>query len=90
MLSWHSLASSILVAPGTIIAGVKLTMALLQQLLDVIEKVDRKIAIGIDNESTFKWQNGRLYFRSGAADEILPYSVENGKSDFCNCRGALI
>ena len=90
MLSWHSLASSILVAPGVVIAGTKLTLGLLQQLLDVIEKVDRKIAIGIDNESTFKWQEGRLYFRSGTADGVLPYSVKSGKSDFCNCRAALI
>lgn len=90
MLSWHSLASSILVAPGVIIAGTELTLGLLQQLLDVIKNVDRKIAIGIDNESTFKWQEGHFYFRSGTADDFLPYSVESGNSDFCNCRGALI
>lgn len=68
------------IAPGVIIAGAKLTMDLLQKLLDVIEKVGRKIAIGIDNESTFQWQQGRLYFRSGTGEEILPNSVENGKA----------
>jgi len=65
-------------------------MGLLQTVLDAIEKVDRKIAIGIDNESTFKWHEGHVYFRSGTADGILPYEVENGKSEFCNCRGAMI
>ena len=90
MLSWHSLASSILVASGVVIAGAKLTLLLLQLLLEMSEKMYFKIAIGIDNESTFKWREGHLYFLHGNGNEILPYGVESGKSDFCNCRGALI
>ena len=80
----------ILVSGGTIIAGVELTVGLLTTLLDVLANVDRKAAIGIDNESTLKWQEPSIYFRSGTADENLPYAVENGKSEFCNCRGAFI
>ena len=80
----------ILVSGGTIIAGVELTVGLLTTLLDVLANVDRKVAIGIDNESTHPWEEPSTYYRSGTADENLPYAVDHGKSEFCDCRGALI
>ena len=80
----------ILVAAGTIIEGIALTLNLLTTLLDTLANVDRKVAIGIDNESTYPLQGPYVYFRSGTADENLPYSVPNGKSEFSNCRGALV
>ena len=73
-----------------VIAGAKLSLLLLQVLLDMSEMMYFKIAIGIDNESTFKWREGHLFFKHGSGRGTLPYGVESGKSDFCNCRGALI
>ena len=80
----------ILVSGGTIIAGVELTVGLLTKLLDVLANVDRKVAIGIDNESNYKWEEPSTYYHSGTADENLPYDVDHGKSEFFDCRGALI
>uniref|UniRef100_UPI003CC7B11C Actinoporin n=1 Tax=Orbicella faveolata TaxID=48498 RepID=UPI003CC7B11C len=66
------------IAAGTIIAGAELTIGLLQNLLDVLANVNRKCAVGVDNESGFRWQEGSTYFFSGTADENLPYSVSDG------------
>lgn len=68
------------VIPGGVIDGAGLTVGLLTTLLDVIANVNRKVALGIDNESTSKWEDPFVYFRSGTADETLPYYVENGKA----------
>ena len=68
------------VAAGTIIEGAKLTLGLLQELLNILANVERKCAIGVDNESGLRWQEGSTYFLSGTADDNLPYSVDHGKS----------
>ena len=73
------LAHLISVAAGTIIAGAQLTIGLLKNLLNVLSNVKRKCAVGLDNESGFRWQEGSTYFYSGTADENLPYSVRDGK-----------
>jgi len=54
----------------------------LQTLLNTLANVDRKCALGVDNESRFDWNQGSFYFFSGGADENLPYSVPDGKSKF--------
>ena len=78
------------VAPGIIIEGASLTLGLLQGVLDLIPDVDRKCAIGVDNESGLCWREGSTYFYSGTADENLPFSVETGKSKFSIYRGSLV
>lgn len=65
-------------AAGIIIEGAQLTVSLLQTLLNALASVDRKCALGIDNESGYHWSKGSFYFFSGTADENLPYSVSNG------------
>ena len=67
------------VAAGTVIEGAQLTVNLLKDVLNVLANVKRKCAIGVDNESGLRWQQGSFYFYSGTADENLPYSVDNGK-----------
>lgn len=73
---------SVAAAAGIIIEGAQLTVNLLQTLLNALASVDRKCALGIDNESGYHWSKGSFYFFSGTADENLPYSVSNGKSEF--------
>ena len=85
----HLVAHLISVDPGTVIEGAKLTKDLLQELLNVLANVKRKCAVGIENESGHPWQEGSTYFFSGTADENLPYSVSNGKSEFTIYRGSL-
>ena len=78
------------VAAGAVIEGVKLTADLLKDVLNVLADVIRKCAVGVDNQSGFGWQQGSTYFSSGTADENLPYSVDNGKSEFTIYRGSLV
>ena len=80
----------ILVAPGIIIEGASLTLGLLQGVLNIMADVDRKCALGVDNESGFGWEQGSTYFYSGTADENLPFSLPNGKSEFRIYRGSLV
>ena len=89
LLRLHLLAHLISVAAGTVIAGAELTKGLLQELLNALANVKRKCAVGIENETGHRWQEGSTYFYSGTADENLPYSVSNGKSEFTTCRGSL-
>ena len=63
-----------------IIEGAKLTLDLLQKVLNALANVERKCAVGVDNESGLRWQEGSTYFFSGTADHNLPYSVPYGKS----------
>ena len=71
------------------IAATELTIGLLKELLNALANVDRKCAVGIENKSGFRWQEGSTYFFSGTADENLPYSVTDGKSEFSIYRGSL-
>lgn len=80
----------ILVDPGTVIAGATLAYGVLKDVLGALGNVDRKISIGIDNESGFLWKRPRIYFYSGSADKNLPYYVIHGKSEFSICRGSLV
>lgn len=80
----------ILVDPGTVIAGATLAVNVLKNVLDALANVNRKVAIGIENESGFKWAWPSVYFYSGTADKNLPFSVNNGKSEFRICRGSIV
>jgi len=68
------------VDPGTVIAGATLAIDVLKNVLDALANVDRKVAIGIENKSGFKWERPSVYFYSGTADENLPFYVENGEA----------
>nr|D2YZQ3.1 RecName: Full=DELTA-thalatoxin-Avl1b; Short=DELTA-TATX-Avl1b; AltName: Full=Cytolysin Avt-II; AltName: Full=Hemolytic toxin Avt-2; Flags: Precursor [Actineria villosa]P0DL55.1 RecName: Full=DELTA-alicitoxin-Pse1a; Short=DELTA-ALTX-Pse1a; AltName: Full=Cytolysin PsTX-20A; Short=Pstx20; Short=ptx20a; Flags: Precursor [Phyllodiscus semoni]BAC45007.1 PsTX-20A [Phyllodiscus semoni]BAI70364.1 hemolytic toxin [Actineria villosa] len=65
---------------GAVIAGGELALKILTKILDEIGKIDRKIAIGVDNESGLKWTALNTYYKSGASDVTLPYEVENSKA----------
>ena len=62
---------------GKFIEGVRLTVDLLKDVLNVLANVKRKCPIDVDNESGHRWQQGFFYFYSGTADENLLYSVDN-------------
>jgi len=62
----------------------------LQDILDVLANVQRKCASGIENQSGVGWQQGSFYYFSGTADENLPFSVDNGKSEFIIYRNTLV
>ena len=68
----------------TSLFNLQLTVSVLRGL------VERKVIITIDNESGFEWKYPSTYFFLGVADEKLPSSVPEGKSEFCKCRGALV
>ena len=79
VLSKSHLTYLVSVDAGTVIEGAQLSVGLLKDLLNVLANVQRKCAIGVDNESGLRWQQGSSYFYSGTADKNLPYSVKNGK-----------
>ena len=49
----------------------------LRTLLDSIE-TNRRIAIGVWNESDHPWEAISVYFSSGTSDNILPLNVPKG------------
>ena len=73
-----------LVSGGIIIDGIQLTFEILKQVLDTLGSINRKIAIGVDNESGSTWRAINTYFNSGTSDNTLPYTVETGKNEFSN------
>ena len=79
VLSKSHLTYLVSVDAGTVIEGAQLSVGLLKDVLNVLANVQRKCAIGVDNESGLRWQQGSSYFYSGTADKNLPYSVKNGK-----------
>ena len=44
-------------------------------MLNEIANVNRKVAIGIANETPYDWQAIGLYFESGTSDDVLPPDV---------------
>ena len=54
--------------PGTVIAAAALTQEFLKNLLDSMASVNRKIAIGIENGTPYKWQALNTYFYHGTSD----------------------
>lgn len=71
--------SGIAAAAGVVIERQKLTVDWLKAVLNVLANVERKCAIGVDNNSGRSWKQGSAYFFSGTSDETLPYSVHDGK-----------
>lgn len=79
---------------GGVIAGIQLGADLLNTILNAIGDINRKVAIGIENESGDTWNALNVYFFSGTSDSSLPYSVDSGNNKFSNpvksCRGMVI
>lgn len=72
---------------GNVIPGDEFTAERLKLFLNSIPgKATRKVAIGIDNESGFSWEDPTTYFRSGSAEGELPYYLHDGKVNFANVR----
>jgi len=61
------------------IAAAALTLEVLKSLLDTISGTKRKIAIGIANESGYRWGAINVYFFTGVTDEVLTRTVNTGK-----------
>ena len=66
------------VDPATVITGVTLGVVVLQSVLDALGDVSRKVAIGIDNQSGYKWTALNVYFYSGTSDRVMPHDVDSG------------
>ena len=75
--------------PGTVIAAAALTQEFLKNLLDSMASVNRKIAIGIENGTPYKWQALNTYFYHGTSDIVLPEFVKDGKAGLYTARKAL-
>ena len=68
----------LLLDPATVIAGVTLGAAVLESVLDRIGSFHRKVAVGVDNESGYKWTALNVFFYSGKSDVVKPHEVESG------------
>lgn len=71
---------------GTVIAVAELSMAVLDKILDTMGSIERKIAIGIANETASTWEALNVYFQSGASDVILPEYVEKDQAALYDAR----
>lgn len=62
-----------------VIAAAALTLEVLKSALNTIRGTSRKIAIGIANESGYRWGAINVYFFTGVTDEVLPRTVNTGE-----------
>ena len=67
-------------AGAAIIPLAKLTLGILQSVLNVIGDIERKIAIGIGNITPYRWEALGVHFHSGTSDEVLPFHVYTNKA----------
>ena len=65
---------------GAVIPGNELTLKVLQEIVDKMGDIKRKIAIGVDNETANILSESSVYFSSGTSDSTLPYEVIEGKA----------
>lgn len=72
-------------AAGEAVAGA-VGVGELEKLLTNLRDVDRKITIGINNETGFKWEALSVYFDSGTSDVILPEYVLSGQAALYGAR----
>ncbi|XP_028397903.1 DELTA-stichotoxin-She4b-like [Dendronephthya gigantea] len=56
---------------------IELGVTVLQSVLEALGNIERKIAIGIGNNTPYEWRADGVYFRSGTSDEFLPASVSS-------------
>ena len=65
---------------ANIIPLAELGFGILQSVLDVLGNVNRKIAIGIGNDTPYEWKAVGVYFFSGTSDEVLPINVNTDEA----------
>ena len=63
---------------GAVISGAQLGLGTHRTILDTLGSISRKVAIGVDNESGYKWRAINIYFYSGTSDVVLPHDVSSG------------
>ncbi|PFX11793.1 DELTA-stichotoxin-She4a-like [Stylophora pistillata] len=71
---------------ATVIDAASLTKDVLQTLLDALGSIERKIAIGIANETPYEWRALNTYFRSGTSDDLLPPFVKKDQAPLYTAR----
>ena len=71
---------------AVVIPLVELTINALQLVLEALGNIDRKIAIGIGNETPYEWKADGVYFRSGTSDEFLPAYVSKEEGAIFSAR----
>ena len=80
----------IIVDTASVITGAALGVVALDTFLKNMASSSRKIAIGIENESGYKWTALNVYFYSGTSDKVMPHEVDSGtENEFCIRRGKL-
>lgn len=62
-----------------IISGATLGVHALRLVLDLLGNINRKVAIGVDNESKYQWEAINYYLAHGTSDLVLPFGVPSGK-----------
>ena len=58
----------------------QLTLGVLKSVLNLIGKRKRKIAIGIGNNTPYKFNADGVFFHSGASDDVLPKIIETDEA----------
>lgn len=69
-----------------LISGGTLGVHALRLVLDLLGNINRKVAIGVDNESKYQWQAIKYYLAHGTSDLVLPFRVPSGKIDVNNTK----
>lgn len=54
---------------------------MLENVLKEMGDVSPKVAIGIDNDSGFTWEDGTYYVEFGSTSATLPDTVQEGKNE---------
>ncbi|PFX12291.1 Cytolysin-3, partial [Stylophora pistillata] len=71
---------------GTLISAAHLNSVILQTIVDNIAWVNRKIAIGVINETPSSWTAQCPFFKSGTSDAVLPEFVKSGEAALYSAR----
>ncbi len=61
---------------GTVIAAAELTLGVLEKILDTMGSIERKIAIGVANETKSTWEGLNVFFESGTSEVVIPELVK--------------
>lgn len=70
----------------TLISAAHLNSVILQTIVDNIARVNRKIAIGVINETPSSWTAQCPFFKSGTSDAVLPEFVKSGEAALYSAR----
>ena len=71
---------------GTVISVAEFSLSVLNEILRIMGDIERKIAVGLSNESGGKWTAIGVYFYSGASDIVLPNEVPDQMVALYNAR----